>query len=105
MASIIIKASNRRYYPQAWVDMPATEQREFDYIHGHDQWMPRFVKYKGRWHDMYVFTVLQSKNKAIVNRHPDPINGWHGYFSDTYYGGVLIRHVGDSHVLMGTYYV
>ena len=34
----------------------------------------------------------------------DSLKDWHGYSSDSYFGGTLVEYVDDDSVIMGWYY-
>ena len=51
--------------------------------------------YRGEWHCMDDFMVLDKNS---------PFSEWHGYASDTYFSGVLIKLVDEYRVIVGRYY-
>jgi hypothetical protein len=54
-----------------------------------------FFRYKGYYYNLADF--------MRVHVSPDsPMSGWHGYSSDSYYSGVLIKLCGED-VIVGTY--
>lgn len=75
-------------------ELPADMQKEFDYVLP-DDGSCRFVKYKGEWMDCFdMMRVLFVPN----------FKGWHGYASDSYFSGTLVRFVDDDQVIVGRYY-
>ena len=81
------------------------ERKDFDYIPDEDFPNASFVRYKGELYDLGDFMIL---NPRTVGVEPSLGSlGWHGYASDSYFSGVVIRYVdGDSdRVVMGWYYV
>lgn len=68
--------------------LTATERAEFDYLDwkaiedGSDS--ASFFRYKGQLYDIDEFQPLSKLTSA-------PFNGWHGYLSDSYFSGLLIR--------------
>lgn len=81
-----------------WDDLTPEEQKEFDYV-GNDPYMYSFFRYKGHVYDLGEFM-----------RIPDGIQyadwkDWHGYQSDTFFSGVLVKvNYSESTVIVGRYY-
>ena len=95
---VTIKTNNAPRHTLDWRDLTPKEQAEFDYLDSDDrEYCAIFVRYRGWVYDLGEFMRVDS-NTALA--------GWHGYSSDSFFSGVLIRYVdsdADS-VIMGTYY-
>lgn len=71
--------------------------REFDYLTADDFQTHEFFRYKGRVYDPSEFMTL-------THNHPFP-KCWHGYSSDSFFSGILIRYTSDNEqVIVGTYF-
>lgn len=78
------------------------ERQEFDYLdweaidNGEDN--TQFVRYKGELYDLSQFTFCRDLSA--------PMNKWDGYFSDSAFSGILIRHNSNEldYVVVATYY-
>jgi len=72
-------------------------RREFDWMDDeqfdHDC---SFFKYRGSYYNLANFMRIES------SPFDDALCGWHGYSSDSYFSGVLIKLCGDD-VVVGTY--
>ena len=69
------------------------QKQDFDYItdiDSHD-----FVKYKNNIYDLSEFMSIESI---------DSLKGWHGYSSDSYFSGTLVKYIDNDTVIMGWYY-
>lgn len=72
-----------------WYELPEKAKRELDYADEDSA----FLKYKGRYYALEEF---------MTSFH---IEGWHGYSSDSYFSGVLIRLSSDGEQYqIGRYY-
>lgn len=87
----------------AW-ELSEKERKEFDYIDwekiekGEDS--ATFVRYKGELYDLGDFM-------SVNDVHTGVFNDWHGYISDTFFSGILLKWVPDSdweQVIMGRFY-
>lgn len=75
---------------QALADLPHSVRADFNYVPMEDGYYPRFFRYRGAWYDSQEFI------------EPAP-EGWHGFQSDTFFSGVLIRFSPDyEQVMVGT---
>jgi hypothetical protein len=68
----------------SWYDLPAKEQPDFDYVKGDDRHSTRFFCYRGCWYDTGEFFVTSGLSQEFHH--------WHGYQSDSYFSGVLVRY-------------
>lgn len=91
------------------VDLPEKVQSDFDYVK--DDWLYRFVQYKGAWYD-----VDDTQSIQVTSEHHRPM-GWAMYvepghpfapytavLSETYFSGVLFKLVDDDKVVCANYF-
>ena len=72
-------------------------RKQFDYLSDTEFEDESFIQYRG---DVYVMSDF-----LRVNEDGDLANlGWHGYSSDSFFSGVLIKLCDDGDVIMGRYY-
>lgn len=70
-----------------WYDLTEKERREFDYLDTEErQSDATFFRYRGATYDLGEFMRID------VNA-PESMKQWHGYSSDSYFSGVLVRYV------------
>ena len=88
-----IKTNNQPRDILAWYDLTPEEQKEFDYLKDGEG---SFFRYKGWVYDLEEF--MRVDHTAI---HGD----WHGYASDSYFSGMLVRYTSDcDQVIVGSYF-
>ena len=69
------------------------QKQDFDYledIDSHD-----FVKYKNNIYDLSEFMRVENN---------DSLKDWHGYSSDSFFSGTLVKCIDSDTVIMGWYY-
>ena len=77
-----------------WRQLTPAEQKEFDYFDPSN--IGSFFRYKGAVYDLGEFMRV---DHTVI---PDK---WHGYASDSYFSGVLVRYTSDcEQVIVGRYY-
>lgn len=83
-----------------WWDLSAKERAEFDYLDTKDrQNEAAFFRYRGATYDLGEFMATRGMPEF------SPLVAWHGYHSDSYFSGVLVRYTDDfEHVVAGRYY-
>ena len=92
-----------RFVVDAYELSPA-ERAEFDYLdwpaieRGEDS--ATFVRYKGELHDLGEFLTTSELSRGAG--HHD-LSGWHGYRSDSFFSGLVVRFVDDESVIVGRY--
>ena len=69
------------------------QKQDFDYIEDIDS--HDFVKYKNNIYDLSEFIRVENN---------DSLKDWHGYSSDSYFSGTLVKYIDDDSVIMGWYY-
>ena len=68
------------------------QKQDFDYIEDIDS--HDFVKYKNNIYDLSEFMRIENN---------DSLKDWHGYSSDSYFSGTLVKYADDDSVIMGWY--
>lgn len=84
-----------------WYDLTPDEQKEFEYFNPSD--IGQFFRYKNCVYDLWEFMRID----ANIAPHPqrDGWEKWHGYASDSYFSGVLVRYTSDcEQVIVGMYF-
>jgi hypothetical protein len=75
------------------------ERAEFDYLD--DINGGSFFRYKGAVYDLGEFMRIDHVRECL----PETFTGWHGYQSDTFFSGLLVRYSGDfESVVIGQYF-
>lgn len=93
--ALTIKTNNVPRLLMYSYQLTAKELREFDYMDADELESASFVRYHG-----YVYDI---GNFMRCGDNPD-LKGWHGYASDSFFSGTLIRLCDDSdYVVVGTY--
>lgn len=69
------------------------QKQDFDYIDDID--CHDFVKYKNNIYDLSEFMRIENN---------DNLKDWHGYSSDSYFSGTLVKYIDEDTVIMGWYY-
>ena len=69
------------------------QKQDFDYIEDIDS--HDFVKYKNNIYDLSEFMRVETI---------DSLKDWHGYSSDSYFSGTLVKYIDSDTVIMGRYY-
>ena len=97
-----IITNNRPRPLLALADLPRKVQKDFDYLNGEDAYSPRFVQYKGWWHDVDdTQAVRYSRGGSAMTE----FEGWDSFASDTFFSGVLFKWVDDGEaVIVGRYF-
>lgn len=83
-------------------ELSAAERDEFDYIDWpaveRGETSPEFVRFKGDLIDLHEFMATSGLHQA-----PE-LRTWHGYQSDSFFSGLVIRYSDDfEFVVVGTY--
>ena len=90
--TISIISNNQERPVIDWHDLTPKQQSEFNYDSAEES---QFVIYKGWPYDVAEFMAV---------RHNDELSAWHGYSSDSFFSGVLIKFAPDCEtVIMGRY--
>ena len=81
----------------AFYELPEPiRQTEFDYVTDEmEQHTPRVFQYRDWWYDSHEFMACSGIPE---------LSDWHGYQSDSFFSGVVIRYTEDyEQVIAGTY--
>lgn len=70
-------------------ELTTKERKEFDYISDDDIGSHDFLRYRGNVYDLSEFMRIDTMCKD-PNR-PSFMQNWHGYTSDSFFSGVLIK--------------
>jgi len=97
MAEITVKTNHQPRNLLSWDELTSKEQKEFDYLDTDDKRQcANFIRYRNWVYDLDEFMTV-----------PDDLIAWHGYKSDTYFSGIVLKWpVANDHdkVIMGTFY-
>lgn len=96
----MIQTNNQPRDILSWYDLTPAEQKEFDYL---EEGEGSFFRYKNQAYDLGEFMRID----ANIAPHPqrDGWEKWHGYASDSYFSGVLVRYTSDyDQVIVGMYF-
>ena len=70
-------------------------REKFNYLTEQQFDETEFFKYKGEWYSVYDFLRIDAQS---------PLHSkWHGYSSDTYFSGVVVKYNYDGTVVVGRY--
>lgn len=88
-----IKTNNHPREVLTWYDLTPEEQKEFNYL---EEGEGSFFRYKNWVYDLGEFVRV---DRTVM---PDK---WQGYWSGSYFSGVLIRYTSDcDQVIVGQYF-
>lgn len=85
----------------ALADLPESARSEFDYIDEEEFYSPRFVAYRGSWHDVNESAAIYRRSDVspVFSHSVDdesPLLAWDGVTADTYFSGVVFRYARDE---------
>ena len=94
-----IKTNHRFRDLLSYWDLTPKELKQFDYVKNiEENGIARFFRYRGTCYDAGGFTLVPRGGELEAG-------GWQGYFSETYFSGVLIRYLGGYEaVKVGSYF-
>lgn len=78
-----------------WHDLTESEQDRYEGVPGAHN--ADYFRYKGAIYSVDDFMVLWSKTDLAT------WGNWAGYYSDTYFSGVVVRYTDEDHVVVGRY--
>lgn len=90
-------------------ELTPEERAQFDYLdwdaleRGEDS--RTFVRYRGDILDLQEFSADWGITRGTGL--PEEFNGWHGYMSDSFFSGLLVRYADDAYgeaVVMGRFF-
>ena len=110
--NIKIKTNNVPRQTVYGCQLPEKWRSKFGYMSDEEYETHTFVIYKKWVYDISEFMRIPNGAFGINNLADNDsdfidLNKWHGYMSDSFFSGVLIRFVDecdDEYVVMGTYY-
>ena len=76
-------------------ELPEKQRKEFDWLSDEEFNEAEFVKYKGIY---YALSEFMSCHNAAY-----PVSNWQGYYSDSYFSGILLKYIDSDSVIMGQY--
>lgn len=81
------------------------EAEWFDYVDSEEHYSPRFVRAYGNVYDVNEYSAYAGLSRE--SGMPAGLEGWHGYASDSYWSGTVIRYADDQceSVVIGRFYV
>lgn len=84
-------------------ELTESERADFDYLDDIDT--HNFFRYQGFIYDPSEFMAVPTGCTPDLGQKDEPIfQNWHGYQSDSYFSGILIRYSEDQEsVVVGTY--
>lgn len=86
--------------PLSGWELSESERKELDYIPDIDEQCGRFFRYHRQIYDLREFMRIPDQPWAGTD-----IRGWHGYMSDTYFSGILVKYDDDcERVMVGRYF-
>jgi hypothetical protein len=74
-------------------ELPEHIKKDFDYLENIND--SEFFQYKGQYYDIGEFMTCADKEQFI---------GWHAYFSDSFFSGILIKFVRSDSIIVGRYF-
>lgn len=93
MSNIKIMTNNKPRQLIYGYELTDKQKQDFNYIEDIDN--HDFVKYKGNIYDLSEFMRVETI---------DSLKDWHGYSSDSYFSGTLVKYTEDTEsVIMGWY--
>jgi hypothetical protein len=96
MADIIIKTDRKWKNFKYGYELPKKWRKEFDWMNDEEYEVGCFLIYRNWAYSLLDFLRVE---------HNSDLKGWHGYSSDTYFSGVVIRLSEDGEQYMiGTYF-
>lgn len=72
----------------SWSELTPKEQEDFDYIKDPENEDTNFMRYRGIVYDLgEIMKVPETKEGEQTGM----LRGWHGYASDSFFSGIVIR--------------
>ena len=85
-------------------DLPKESRGDFDYLDDDQKWDYRFAREPNGINWVDTGDMVAICHPFVGGWHENhPFAGWHEYLSDSYFSGVLVRHIGDDRVVIGIY--
>lgn len=81
-------------------ELTAKERAEFDYLTDDEVSEHSFFRYKGKCYDLGEFMRCELNGAC-----PEEWSKWDGYYSDSYFSGILVKYSRDyEQIKIATYY-
>lgn len=87
MAKLTIRTNNHWRELLSWHDLSDKEKGEYDWIKGPETSGESFFRYRKWTYCLSNFMRIDGKDPE----NPSPMDSWHGYESDSFFSGVVIR--------------
>lgn len=101
-----IKTNNTPRLLLSWYELTEKEKQEFDYLTDdtpEEDICNEFFRYKGNVYDLSEFMRIDQTIAPHCQR--EGWEAWHGYSSDSFFSGILVRYTEDcDRVIVGRYY-
>jgi hypothetical protein len=99
MTQVTIKTNHQYRHTLDWYELTPREQKDFNYLDTEDaQCGAAFIRYRGYTYDLGQFM-------QVGDHAPRELAGWHGYHSDSYFSGIVVRFDDEcERVMLGTYF-
>lgn len=68
-------------------ELPESVLSDFDYIEPEELPTRSFIKYKGGYYDVGDIMRIDPERE----HYPEEFKSWHGYVSETFFSGILVR--------------
>jgi hypothetical protein len=95
MSTLTIRTNNQPRHLIYGYELTAKEKLEFDYIDAEEIDTHEFFRFKG---------IVYDPSEFMDCSHAFGIDAWHGYYSDSFFSGVLIKYTGNDAVIVGQYF-
>ena len=82
-------------------ELSEKERADFDYLNPEELDMRDFVRYKGHLYDTGEFMRVTA---GVANCQREGWEKFDGYFSDSFFSGVLIKYIDSDNCIMASYY-
>lgn len=90
-----IRTNNRPRHIICGFELSDKEKQGFEYLAA-DLDTASFFRYKGQVYDLGEFMRIGENS---------PLSGWHGYASDSYFSGIVVKYCNDyESVIVGRYF-
>lgn len=107
MTELTIKTNNQPRQPMSGLTIElfvgdkqaAKIRKQFDYLSDTEFEDESFITYKGYTYAMSDFMRIERDSTGDLAQ-----SGWHGYSSDSFFSGVLVKLCDDGYVIMGRFY-
>lgn len=90
-----IITNNKPRHLKCGFELPEKVRADFDYLSDEDYASNDFVFYKGDYYDLNEFMLVKNNPK---------LKGWHGYRSDSFFSGILVKIIDSDTVILGQYF-